>query len=399
MSSSSTQQQQHYLLITITVIRATMNEDEYDYKEIVIDQEDEVQDYRFLHTLLPKMGEKDFEPDGTHDQIDKITESKSIMYQALSQDIKIHEKQVLEGIYLQHEQKTIILNVKGNYFKDIGVNSLMNITAIGGGGSGGSGRPTGAQVITLNRIETLYLLERGSLILYLSNDKFSGYLLGMINSFNIHELLPINLQYFYSQLESFEIAKYQVYAYLKRLGYLVKEYDGQFIHQHIPQPQSNVFDLFNHWFSISNSVGINVKNTHYFSYTQLLKRLIFIPNYTTYDSIKNDPYQSSYGIHYNVWKPRSLFSKKNPPKPDFQVCIANEFPKLNDIQYLFNQLNYEIEPLDFEGLDQREKDKKLRHGTGRTIILAVIDNGISFMNLSETDFKLQDGRGIHGIIH
>lgn len=359
-----------------------MDPQEDDVTEIVIDQEDEVQDYKFLNKQLPKMGEKDFEPDGTHDQTDKISESKAVMYQALSQEIKIHDKQVLEGIYLPEEHSTLILNVRGNYFKDLGSNGLLHQR----------------QIITLNTIETLYLLERGSLVLYLGNDKIISYIQGMINSFNIHELWPINLQYFYNQLSSFDIYKYQVFAYLKRLGYLVKDYDSQFIPQILPDPKLSWFQL--KYFNRA-SVGINVKKTHFTSYTQILKQLCFIPSYKTYGSIEKESVDtdSQYQIHYNVWKPRSLFSKKAPPKPDFQVCIVEEFPKLKDIHALFNKLNYELETLDFSNLDQRQKDQKLKYGSGRSIILATIDNGVSFINLSEVDFKLKSNDKINGFIH
>lgn len=358
-----------------------MNEEEDEYNEIIIDQEDEVHDYKFLHKQIPKTGEKDFEPDGTIDQNDKIGESKAFMYKALSQEIQIHEKQALEGIYIKDKQETIILNIRGNYFKDLGVNSLLR----------------GRQIITLNKIETLYLLERGSLVLYLNNDKIISYLKGMINSFNMHELLPINLQYFYNELDSFDICKYQVFAYLKRLGYLVKEYEYQFIPQILQKESTCSYFKLNPF--KKSPVGINIRNTHYFSYTQILRQLTFIPSYKTYDSLEKSVPADDNRINYNVWKPRPLFSKKAPPQPDFQISIIKEFPKLNDIHTLFNKLNHHVHTDDFNSLDQRDKDRKLKFGTGRTIILAVIDNGLSFINLSEVDFKLQRANKVCGFIH
>lgn len=357
------------------------SEDEID---ILVDENDEVQDYKFLNKQLPKTGEKDFEPDGTNFQVDKLEESKQLMFEVLQQPIKIHEKLLLQGIFLPHDDETVILNVRGNYFKDLGRHLSVQ----------------GKSVVILNKLETLYLVERGSMILYLCNDKIISYLNGEINSFSYHDLVPLSLQYLYSHINSFEIQKYQVFAYLKRLGYLVRDYT-QVIQQE--QEETWLDHLYTRLIGISagfqcqkTNLGINIKTTHYQTFTEIFEKLNFIPSATTYSSSKR-PTKSSYDVHFNVWKPRNAFSKKNLPKPDFHICITNEFPKLDDIHHLFNKINYDIEPLNFD-LNPKAKDSKLRHGTGRSVIVAVINNGVNFVNLSEVDFKLKDAK-VRGYIH
>lgn len=354
---------------------ADLSDDDTTFNEIVVDQADEVMDYRFLNSQIPKMGEKEFEPDGTVDQSEKIEESKNLMFLVLENEVKAHEKLVAEGIYIQRTKETYVINIKGNHFRDMGTNLLFHNNQ--------------RQIVVLNPIESLYLLERGSMTMYLGNEKFFSYLNGTINSYSLKELTPINLQYFYGTLSSFDIEKYQVFSYLKRLGYLVQEYK-LFNQQVPPVKQFSLCDWGKSLFGgrSRNSIGLDIKSTHYQSYSEILKKIAIVPSYNSYDSLRMN-LSSEYTIHYNVWKPRSTFSKKNPPLPDFQISITTEFPELKDIQYLFNQLNHEVLNIDYSKVESRVRDQKLKLGTGRTIILAIIDNGVNFVSLSETQFNLK----------
>ncbi|EGV66556.1 tRNA-splicing endonuclease subunit sen54 [Yamadazyma tenuis] len=361
-----------------------IEDDDFTFNNILLDQADEVLDYRFLTQSLPKTGEKDFEPDGSAFQSNKIEDSKELMYSMLSQELKAHERQVVEGIFLPWEGQTLIVTIRGNYFRDIGRNiPFKNKSAV-----------------LLNKIETLYLVERGTLIVYLGNDKFRSYLDGLINSFSFRDLDPLNLQYVYGLLTSFEIEKYQVFAYLKRLGYLVQDY-RHFVVQILPDEHHWLSPWRISWFGSSNRdlLGVNIKSIHYQTYSQILKKLSIIPSYAPYESLKENFNDSEFQIHYNVWKPRPAFSKKLPPTPDFQICITKAFPQLHDIRHLFNQLNHTALNIDFEDLEMRTKDHKLKHGTGRTIVLAIINNGVSFVNLSETQFSLTHKNKITGYVH
>lgn len=355
-----------------------MNEDEI---KITVDEFDEVHDYKFLDKQLPKIGEKDFEPDGTEFQHDQLTESRELMYNILNDDIKLHVKQVLEGVWLPNEQLTLILQVKGNYFKDIGVNGSFN----------------GKQVIWLNKLESAFLLERGSMIIYKGNEIFYQYLHGVIKKFRIGELPPMSLQEFYSNFSSSDLTKHQVFSYLKRLGYLIQEYKLLYP-QSYPKKKGWNFSM---GIRFMRSSGItNLKRHHYMTYEEVFEKLNIIPSYRTFDSLKYNP-QSEFTITFNVWKPTPVFSKKAPPIPDFQLCICDKFPQLNDIHSLFNQLNFNNKEPISNIPNQKTKDHLLKHGTGRQIILAVVIDGIiNFVTLSETDFKLRGDNGKNqGIIH
>ncbi|KAK7677561.1 hypothetical protein QCA50_019470 [Cerrena zonata] len=202
---------------------------------------------------IPARGEKDFEPDGTTVQNSLLDESRNEMYAALL-GLRGHPlKSTVTAVWIPSEGKALILHAKGNFFKDIG--KPVHIPLI-----------KKAQGVWLSPVETVYLVERGSVICYLSNDEFENYL------------------------------------------------------------------------KIGGDEG----------YTSLFKSLQFIPSYSTYDTLKPELYPNlttDHKLAYNVWKPMQGFSKKNPPPPDFQVCIINtgqnhSFPTLQDIQCLFNQINH-----------------------------------------------------------
>lgn len=325
---------------------------------------------------------KDFEPDGTDYQHNKLSNSLDLIYSLISEEIKTHEKNCVIGIYLK-TQETIILKPKGNFFRDFGYSKSIN----------------GNSYVFLNKLESLYLLQRGNLIIYLGNEKFNHYLNGYINNFNVTELYSLNIQHFYSFLTSFEIKKYQVLAYLKRLGYLIKEYDG--LKNHQPpiynigfQDKSLYQDVFTKGF----------RDKHYFGYKEIFERLRVIPSTQNFESLHKH-YDSEMKIHFNVWKPRNNFSKKNLPIPDFMICMVDEFPKITDVYSLLNKVikppksekpksNKSQKPNDREKTErekERERDKerdfKLKN-SGRSIILAKVDNGVNFISLSELDFKL-----------
>ncbi|CAH6718875.1 tRNA-splicing endonuclease subunit Sen54p [[Candida] jaroonii] len=330
---------------------------------------------------------KDFEPDGTDYQQNKLSNSLDLIYSLISEEIKTHEKNCIVGIYLK-TQETIILKPKGNFFRDFGYSKTLN----------------GNIYVFLNKLESLYLLQRGNLIIYLGNEKFNHYLDGYINNFNVNELYSLNLQHFYSFLCSSDLKKYQVFAYLKRLGYLIKEYDG--LKNHPPpifqigvQDKSMYQDIFTKGF----------RDKHYFGYKEIFERLRVIPSAQNFESLQKN-YESDFEIHFNVWKPRNNFSKKNLPVPDFMICMVDEFPKINDVYSLLNKVikpekksdtkpksnkvqtrnnlkkDKEKTERDKERERERERDFKLKNN-GRNVILAKVDNGVNFISLSEMDFE------------
>ncbi|KAK6459567.1 tRNA-splicing endonuclease subunit sen54 N-term-domain-containing protein [Scheffersomyces xylosifermentans] len=340
--------------------------------EANFDVEDEVQDWKLLNksltsgTGIPKRGEKEFEPDGTNVQIDSLQESRNAMYEALSGVRGHHLKQKLVGVWDVENGRCIVPHAKGNYFRDVGVPVNIGNKIRGG--------------MSLNPLETVYLVERGSMVIYLGNEVYSDFLQSNEDGieFDYDQLVALDLEFLYSLAfngKEYSIEKYQVYAYLKRLGYLVQQFkpigdkDQRTKLAERKTGTSLVNTIFgyvdhilkkNRLFEVLKSKlhnwgilaaplfhGLHFATKHYFNFTDVFKSLSLIQSYSTYDSIKEDPQPSeNYDLTFNVWRPTPTFSKKNPPLPDFQVSVVNtdvaRFPNLETIQALHNRLNFQF---------------------------------------------------------
>lgn len=417
--------------------------------------------------VIPKRGDKEFEIDGTSYQTTLIEDARNEMYLALDGNRGLSAKQLLLAVWIPEKKQALVPVARGIFFKDMGKPANVFINA-----------KNKKQSMWLNEVETVYLVERGSLIIYLGNSEFNQYLAnGTDDDFDyLTKLHQMTLSHLYSLALSKEgmIDKYQIYSYLRRLGYVVQDFSiindscNQMVNynQHIEanslylshslfklvQSFSPIGHFFTKWmikvglFARPFSSSLHFESKHYFNYTSVLKILQFIPSYRSYDSISNhttpsftkEQANNDYKLTFNVWKPSVNFSKKNPPIPDFQLCLINSqrqrFPSLSQIQNLFNEINYRFpnqhtatetkknpvkklknsksEPTKRELREQRQKERQskldpkirqrneylkakdnlLRHGSsGRNVILAVIDSGIiSFTRLCELDFTLSD---------
>lgn len=399
-------------------------------QELIDEDEDQLQDWNSVlgGRSLPKRGEKEYGPDGTETQSDNLSVARNAMYRALESPRGHYLKHKLEAIWMSDRQMAIITAAKGGYFKDLGRQTSY-------------GR---RQVIWLTGLEAAYLVERGSMTIYLNDGQVEKHLEGQADSIDYEKLFALSLQHLYSVAftEPESLDKYLVYSYLKRHGYLIQEFRSltasqseqlQLLQKNLLWgPCSSYLKSFvqgTHLFGTYQPLSFQSK--HIFSYLLVYRALAFVPATKSYDSLKT-PSKSSYTIHFNVWKPQPNFSKKNPPLPDFHVSVTNiknkPFPSLKDIQHLHNTLNHTIselinqEPVQIKQTSNKNQSAKklqraqkaqdkfskmtldvqrnvqyqkvrlsmLRNGpTGRSIVLATIDDGIiNFITLSETDFTL-----------
>ena len=182
-------------------------------------EEDEVQDWKIFSSvvasgqdIVPKRGDKDFEPEGTDLQAQKLQESRNAMYGALEVVRGYSDKQELVGVWFPDRSQVYVPYLKGPFFKDCG--SSESFEPIHGA--------------WLHSWEALYLCERGSMRIYLSNDEFDRWLkscreMKVVNKkFEYSKkLISMSLGHFYSYLTSETLDQYLVYAYLKRLGYII----------------------------------------------------------------------------------------------------------------------------------------------------------------------------------
>lgn len=420
------------------------DDDEIIIKEFNAEGGEELQDWGELNKRfsslniadesIPKRSEKDFDIDHTGFQNKALSDTRDQMFKALDHVRGHHEKQKLVGVWMTAERMTILPHAKGNFFRDMGRPCFF---------------PNKQKLLGcwLLPIETVYLVERGSLILYLPDPSFEAYLNSNEQDFDYSRLKQVSLSHLYglafaSHPEFHD--RYQVYALLKRLGYLIRPYEAghwpDLDTQKRPEnPKSILTSLYGYFTSIgfwarSQKAQFSIYSLHFTGYTKVFELLQYIPHRCVLEP--TNPSSSDYSLHFNAWKPTSKFSKKAATQPDYQVCVVNTldkgFPSFTDIARLWEQsclrsvsnmdksATSEVrKPVKKSKSDQMSKkeirsekaaermkkmnpkvlsqqqylrlrDKKLKQGSsGRTVVIAAIDNGIiNFSSLSETDFHL-----------
>lgn len=165
-----------------------------------VDMSDETQDFRFLSALtgsasqpiLPRRGEKDFEPHGTRAQQDELSKARAAMHQALSHTRVHNPKGHIRATYDAATHLTHVASPRGQHFRTAGK-------------ADAEGR------MWLLPEEALYLLERGNLDVRLAEGPGEG--------------LPFSLQMAYAMYVGrlgLSLERYMVYAGLKRNGYIVQ---------------------------------------------------------------------------------------------------------------------------------------------------------------------------------
>lgn len=311
--------------------------------------EDEVQDWTAINgpclktkdETLPKREGKFFDQDGSKTQQQRIEESREQMYLALLHVRGHHVKQLLVGVWLNSRKKALIPHAKGSFFKDIGIAHTY-------------ARKKKLQGMWLSPLEAVYLVERGSLIMYFADESFNDFVESEASDFDYSTLKQLPLSHLYGLAIGSNVDlvdKYETYALLKRLGYLIMERPSSNQDCDNSGP-NNVQQKTNTNNDKDRGTGSEVLNTgkklactvlsacqllfsvvqtfflltpkHFFNYTQIYRLLRLIPTYKP-SSIRDRQSDTNdkYGIRFDVWKPSPTFSKKNPPTPDYHVSVLN----------------------------------------------------------------------------
>lgn len=409
--------------------------------------EDEIQDWSAINKTpnlktsdetLPKREGKFFDKDGSKSQQQKLLDSRNQMYMALLHIRGHHIKQLMVGVWIPSKKMALVPHAKGSFFKDIGVAHTYKAKKK-------------LQGMWLLPLEAVYLVERGSLIMYLSNDKFESFIMDADIDFDYETLIKLPLSHLYSLALSLSpdlVDKYETYALLKRLGYLILESRNDHCELPLdseaeeigksrlwwPKPLLTFLSTVTNFLrSLRNALYFG--SWHYTNYTQVYLLLQIIPSYSP-ERLGGATLDPRYKIAFDVWKPSPSFSKKTPPVPDYQVGIVNvahvPFPSISVLKALWGQVRtredrFRAEIAKFptkiiprtatakfvskkeerlkkkmereSKLDPKirnrneylvKKDKLLKGGTsGTKIVIAVIDTGvINFSTFYETDFTL-----------
>ncbi|KTW30822.1 hypothetical protein T552_00533 [Pneumocystis carinii B80] len=342
------------------------------------DIEDEIQGFSFLpdykrnisNTVFLKPGEKDFEPDGTFKQQEILRNRINSMFNVISGERCISKKIYSKAIWVSELKLARVERLRGTQFKSLG--KCYN------------------NIVWLLPEEVIYLVERGSLECFWENG------------------IPMSLQAVYSVCleESGGIERYQVYSYLKRLGYYVfrpiecenrvsrlsflVSYGSEKISPFFLWMKALirfVYSFFEKY--TTNNWNTLVRGKCYYSYNQIYKSLEIIPYHCPPSSKENyiydkDKAKDPFSIAYYVWKPIPNFRKSKLENPDFHIIVVNSrttsLPSLKEFSDIFDSvplISYEKNTTAFQ---------RLKNGT-RHIIFALLDSGvISFIKFMDIGF-------------
>ncbi|EPS40180.1 hypothetical protein H072_5980 [Dactylellina haptotyla CBS 200.50] len=358
-------------------------------EDVDIDLSDETQDFRFLAALtkkggsIPKRGEKDFEPDGTNLQSNSLDDSRNAMFEALAVERMHTGKNRVTATWHPSRGLAKVHTQRGVLFKSMG-------------------RADKFGTMWLLPEELIYMVERGSLECFYEDTP------GVIDE-SIGINVPMSVQAVYAATLEFTggLERYQVYANLRRSGYVVyRNPDGQYDelfktvgYEYKPVDKSNqgwrvwgLVGIFGSLFTQTFQSGWTsarqgdpfrpmIPPGAYRTYAEMYTRLL-VPRPPAPKRIEGDAH---FNVTFHVWKPRPNFKKSAPGPPDFHVCVVStkdtRLPSLLQVEGLFG------------GIPETEDSEKpknmfmaLKDGR-RGVILAVVDYGvISFMKFSDSRF-------------
>ncbi|KAJ9667465.1 tRNA-splicing endonuclease subunit sen54 [Coniosporium apollinis] len=388
--------------------------------------DDEVPDFRLLSNFLksngapgkiPKRGEKDFEPHPTAQQASTLEASRQAMHDAVAVT-RVHVPKNHEiAVYEPSVNMAYVDKPRNTHYRTMG-------------------KAVGNNRLWLLPEEALYLLERGTLDIRWpaihSKDHDDG---GSEQRLERSEeqqdeesrpssdyVVPMSLQGAYATFIGFEasrggsltLERYTVFAYLKRLGYVVHRAPswggptGEIPPESLPPLElpskhwnSGFFSKI--WRRLSApeprhphgrlASGPLVTPGLYRSYNDIYRLLQIIPSHdptapptlSTADVPSED--EHPFHITYNVWKPNTPFKKTAPGPPDFYICVVSArdtfLPTSDQLNDLLATVPYDPPKMD------GNLYQKLKHGY-RNVIIAVVDQGItSFLRVADAGFGVE----------
>ncbi|KAK7031218.1 tRNA-splicing endonuclease subunit sen54 [Paramarasmius palmivorus] len=383
--------------------------------------------------VIPKRGEKEFEPSGeggSNLQQFILNRARNAMFEALRTTRTISPKSLSYGIYHPELARVSVPIARGQIISALG-HSAPRPTILPDGTTKIQKR------LELLPEEAIYLIERGSLFCWRESQVPFAAVYDGPPSENPFELIagaPMTVQQAYSELlgkEDLTLEKYQVYAYLKRLGYAVtrtvppnEHYPaaapfpsmklptppapGRTIMQRIRDTFSFIPNFINHllgqrsfswWAPVRLGRWIFGKIT----YGDIFRRLRFIPAghsiplYTPPEKTHILP-DSPYKFFFNFYKPPTPFKKSTPGPPDYQVAVVNArttpMPSLHELTALYDiSPELPIPPPKYRkplppGAPPRGPNpfSALRAGK-KTVVVAVVDAGnVGFFRFAQGEW-------------
>lgn len=377
--------------------------------------------------VIPKRGEKDFEPHATALQSNTLAASRQAMHNVLSFE-RVHQpKGHTIGIYHPETNMCYAMNPKGPLFIRMGRVLPAHESPFG------DDELRGIRT-WLYPEEALYLLERGTMDVRWprtvqedgddDDDEEGESKLG----------LPMSLQAGYAMFLGDEeshphgaatltFERFSVYSGLKRAGYTVlraPSWDSTgpaLTPDCFPplQPQNRTWQTgltsiisSLKCFFIANPqklerqqharqvTGPIIPNDLYRNYQDIYRRLALVnfhdptlakpPSSATAEAEEKTPTtEPPFRITYHVWKPGSAHFKKSAPvDPDFRIAVINaresNMPTLDQLGALLETTPYDPPKA------EAHMHVKLKHGY-KNVILAIVDQGVpSYLRIADAAF-------------
>ncbi|KAI5117358.1 hypothetical protein M0805_002472 [Coniferiporia weirii] len=316
--------------------------------------------------FIPKRGDKEFEPAngaGTNLQQHKLERVRAAMFSALDVERTVSSKVASYAVWRPEIARARVLSARGNHLLTMGHNVPRRSPL-----NDAQKEKKAEKAVDLLPEEALYLIERGSMFCWVQVDGMRR-----IEMDGDVDGTPMTVQQAYTQMigrEDLTLERYQVFAYLKRLGYTVTRARAPSAFYNTPTPfrgklalkpvqgvLSRVAELILAPFRRMFGLGTTKINwwrplrtygpVHRFlSYASVFSALRFIPSgyeLPTHHCVQSDPQPPSpYEVFFNVYKPSTPFRKTAPPPPDYSIIVVNgrstPMPTLQELTRLFEEL-------------------------------------------------------------
>ncbi|KAF9242673.1 hypothetical protein BU15DRAFT_86849 [Melanogaster broomeanus] len=335
--------------------------------------------------VIPKRGEKDFEPaqgGGSGLQLHVLDRSRDAMFEALRAGRSISSKSISYGIWYPS------IDPRGIHFSTMGHSVARAVPSERMGDKMTAAQSSSVPASKLPKRlellpeEALYLVERGALFCYKSISQEPSFL-DSPNPEMSSPGAPMSVQQAFAEMigrEGMTLERYQVYAYLKRLGFVLMRAEPPTPEYPVAPPTSprsswslnqpqtilhKLVMLFSR-FALKVLSVFNVSRRRdwwkhlylgrYRTSADIYKALRFIPcGYSlplrcpsAHESKPTpllrplSPPSSPYKVFFHAYKPSTPFRKTAPTSPDFYVVVVNArttpMPSLQELTALFEIL-------------------------------------------------------------
>ncbi|KAI9443121.1 tRNA-splicing endonuclease subunit sen54 N-term-domain-containing protein [Lactarius indigo] len=309
--------------------------------------------------VIPKRGEKDFEPSGSGLQRHNLERARLAMFDALRSTRAISSKSVSYAVWYPDLARAHVTVARGVHFTSMG-HSVQ--------------RPSKVSTKTQKRLEllpeeALYLVEKGALFCWKAShdgpDEDEGW-------DSASQGAPMSVQQAHAEMigtQDLTLDRYHTFSYLRRLGYIVARArppspayptpTAQAVSQHpttasifrrvlaaLCSPIRRLWSWFvqpskTWWRPLVHRRWLR----HNMDYPSIFKTLRFLSSGHAVPllshALSSDP-PSTYEIFYHLYKPNTSYRKTAPPQPDFSIVVVNArttpMPTLAELTHMYEGL-------------------------------------------------------------